>query len=108
QQTPYQQPQRYKEPGSSGMAVASVILGVCSFIFVISGLSPLLGGLGILLALLSRGSGKMSVTGRAGLIASIFGLVIGTGILIFLTAFLLQNTTIDQQYEQIDRYYREY
>ena len=28
--------------------------------------------------------------------------------LIFLTAFLLQNTTIDQQYEQIDRYYREY
>ncbi len=108
QQNPYQQPQRYKEPGSSGMAVASVILGVCSFIFVISGLSPLLGGLGILLALLSRGSGKMSVTGRAGLIASIFGLVIGTGILIFLTAFLLQNTTIDQQYEQIDRYYREY
>ena len=34
--------------------------------------------------------------------------MIGTGILIFLTAFLLQNTTIDQQYEQIDRYYREY
>ncbi len=50
----------------------------------------------------------MSVTGRAGLITSIFGLVIGTGIRIFLTAFLLQNTTIDQQYEQIDRYYREY
>ncbi len=35
------------------MAVASVILGVCSFIFVISGVLSLLGGLGILLALLA-------------------------------------------------------
>ena len=68
QRNPGQPPRRYKEPGSSGMAMASVVLGVCSFVLMLSGMSPFLGGLGILLALLSRGSGKMSGTGKAGLI----------------------------------------
>ncbi len=102
---PYQPPRRYKEPGSSGMAMASVVLGVCSFILMMSGMSTFLGGLGILIALLSRGSGKLSGTGKAGLIASACGLVIGTAVMFFLVFTSLNGSIIDQYNELFDEYY---
>ncbi len=105
QRNPGQPPRRYKEPGSSGMAMASVVLGVCSFVLMLSGMSPFLGGLGILLALLSRGSGKMSGTGKAGLIASACGLVIGTGVLFSLMAAMLNSSAADQYYDLFNEYY---
>ena len=105
---PYQQPRRYKEPGSSGMAMASVILGICSFIFMLSGLSPVLGGLGILLALLSRGCGKLSSTAKAGLIASCCGLIIGTFVLGALTCALFRSLSTADYSDLLEQYYEEY
>lgn len=107
-QNPYRQPQRYREPGSSGMALASVILGICSFVFMLSGLSPVLGGIGILLALLSRGCGKMSSTAKAGLIASCCGLIIGTVILGAVTFTLLTNFSAQDYDNLLEQYYSEY
>lgn len=108
QQNPYQQPRSYKEPGSSGMAMASLILGVCSFIFMLSGFSPVIGGLGILLALLSRGCGKMSTTAKAGLIASCCGLIIGTAVMAAVT-YVLVRDIFSQSYEDLlYQYYQEY
>lgn len=107
QRNPYQQPRQYREPGSSGMAAASVVLGVCSFVLMLSGLSPLLGGLGILLALLSRGSGTLSGTGKAGLIASAAGLVIGTGVMVFVIITALNSSVIQQYNELFQEYYED-
>lgn len=104
----YQQPRRYKEPGSPGMAMASVILGICSFIFMLSGLSPVLGGLGILLALLSRGCGKLSGTAKAGLIASCCGLVIGTFVLGALSIVLFRSISTTDYSDLLEQYYYEY
>lgn len=105
QQNPQQSPRRYKKPGSSGMAMASVVLGICSFVLMMSGMSTFLGGLGILLALLSRGSGKISGTGKAGLAVSACGLVIGTGVMFFLIYMTLNSSLYNQYNELFNEYY---
>lgn len=108
QQSPYQQPRRYKEPGSSGMALASMILGACSFFLLLSGFSPVLGGLGILLALLSRGSGKMKPAAKAGLVASCIELALGT-IMIAALSYVMFRDILTQDYDHLlDQYYHEY
>ena len=73
----YGQNPRYTQPGSSGMATAALILGICSLLFICCGLSPLVGGVGIVIALLSRGNGKMESSAQIGLGLSIGGIVIG-------------------------------
>lgn len=91
----YGQNPLYTQPGSSGMATAALILGICSVLFICCGLSAPLGGIGIVIALLSRGNGKMESSAQIGLGLSIGGIVIGilTWIMLFVYSFQLINST---------------
>lgn len=61
---------------SSGLATASLVLGILSLLLVCCGFSFILGALGILFALISRGAAKMSTSAKTGLGLSIGGLVL--------------------------------
>jgi len=56
------------------MSTAAMVLGICSIVFICCGGSIILGTVGIILALLSRGSGTMDGRAKTGLILSIVGL----------------------------------
>lgn len=75
--------QRYASPGLP-MATASMFLGLAAMVTTMTVfLSPLFGGLAIVLALLSKGYGrKMILQAKVGMICGIFGLVV-VGIIIF-------------------------
>ena len=68
------------DDSSPGMGTAALVLGICSMILLITGLSFIAGALGILFALLSRGSGRMKSLPKVGLMLSITGLAIETAI----------------------------
>lgn len=94
--------------GSQALATASMILGVCSFLFMLSGGFLLFGSLGILLAILSRGSGKMSTAAKAGLGASIAGILIGTAVVVTLFSSVIQSDNLDHYLEDFEDYYEYY
>ncbi|MCI5649008.1 MAG: hypothetical protein ACI4EG_12320 [Fusicatenibacter sp.] len=108
-----QPPVHYKEPGSQSLAAASMVMSICSFLFMMSGGFTVFAALGILFALLSRGSGKMSGTAKAGLIGSVAGIVIGIVIYIVVFFSLFRNIGIQdyledyQQYFNIEEYQQE-
>ena len=82
------QPQR---PSSDSMTTASFVLGILSLVFIITGMSTVLGALGILFALLSRKDGPMSGKAKLGLGFSIAGIAAGISLIIytlFFTPFL--------------------
>ena len=54
------------DDSSPGMGTAALVLGICSMILLITGLSFIAGALGILFALLSRGSGRMKSLPKVG------------------------------------------
>lgn len=91
----YGQNPLYTQPGSSGMATAALILGICSVLFICCGFSALVGGIGIVIALLSRGNGKMESSAQIGLGLSIGGIVIGilTWMMLFVYSFQLIDST---------------
>lgn len=89
-----------RPPASSGMVTASLILGVCSILFLCCGGSFILGATGITLALLSRGSGPMSPNAKGALILSTIGFVLGLLVLLGSLFFMLNSdiqTRIRQQ-----------
>lgn len=100
----------YQKPRSSGMATAAMILGILA---LISGcciyLSIPLGALGILLAILSKGSDKTySPASKAGLLVSVMALVITvsmTAVTLISNWDLIQSGTFQQQLEDILEYY---
>ena len=64
QQPPVQPPRR---TGSQALAAASMVMAICSFLFMLNMGSLFFGSLGVIFALLSRGAGRMSGTAKAGL-----------------------------------------
>lgn len=89
---------------SENMAFASMILGIIALLTsACIYLAVVCGALGMILALLSRGSEKhLSLYGRAGLILNIAGLI--TTFLIYLTAILF----LFFEYGGIDAFLKEY
>lgn len=64
--------QKQQEQSPNGMATASLVMGILALVTCCCWYGGLIfGGLGILFALLSRGSGKMEGSATAGLILSI-------------------------------------
>ena len=72
----------YQESGSPGMAKTAFILGICSLLFSLSGMGITFAVMGIIFALLSRGSGKIQKSAKNGIRLSIVGLIIGCIVLI--------------------------
>lgn len=97
----------YQKSPASGlpMATASMFLGLAAIITTMTIVfSPVLGGLAIVLALLSKGySKKMVLQARIGMICGIFGLVVVCVIIVSLIATLINNPDlmieIGQQYD---------
>ena len=84
QQPPVQPPRR---TGSQALAAASMVMAICSFLFMLNMGSLFFGSLGVIFALLSRGAGRMSGTAKAGLAGCTIGIIVG----ICMYAFLLFN-----------------
>lgn len=103
----YNSGSQYKEPGSPGMATAALVLGICSILFTCCGLGLPLGGIGIVLALLSRGKGKMTSSAQIGLGLSIGGAVLG--ILTFIMAMVYSIQIVKTtDWEDLMEYQYEY
>ena len=69
QQPPVQPPRR---TGSQALAAASMVMAICSFLFMLNMGSLFFGSLGVIFALLSRGAGRMSGTVSASCMLSCF------------------------------------
>lgn len=96
--------QKYASPGLS-MATAAMFLGLAAMVTTMTVFLPLiLGGLAIILALLSKGYGrKMIIQAKVGMICGIFGLAV-VGVIIFsVLATMISNPDlliqIGQQYD---------
>lgn len=80
---PYNGPRK-----SNNMALASLILGILSIVLCCcGGFGVILGAVGIVLAILSRGSEPMETSAKVGLGLSIGGIVLGILVLIMSFAF---------------------
>ena len=77
QQPPVQPPRR---TGSQALAAASMVMAICSFLFMLNMGSLFFGSLGVIFALLSRGAGRMSGTAKAGLAGCTIGIIVHAGI----------------------------
>lgn len=73
----YQQNQQTLPPNAaSPLSTASLVMGICSLVLICCGGSFILGALGIIFALLSRGRQAMNGTAKAGLSLSAIGIVL--------------------------------
>ena len=89
----------YRQPAgdsSPGMATASLVLGICSLVLALTGFSIMLGALGLLLALLSRGSGRLAGRSMAGFITSLIGFCLG--ILLIISLVVLWGSLLTSPY----------
>lgn len=92
---------------SPGMASASLILGLFSIIMVATGFSFIIGSVGIILALMSRGRGPLIGKARTGLITSLVGIV--GGIAVTLIAFFsLFSGNLQQTLDRMDSLYETF
>lgn len=90
------------EYGSGAMAGASFILGIASLVMIAAGLSLFVGALAVILALLSRGSGRMRSSALTGMITGIVG--ISLEVLIVAGSFLLIPR---EEMQELIRYFQE-
>ena len=99
----------YRQPSSNNlpMANAAMFLGLAAIITTMTVfLSPILGGLAIVLALLSKGySKKMPLQARIGMICGIFGIAVVAAILLSFLAVMITHPDllieIGRQYDAI-------
>ena len=89
QQPPVQPPRR---TGSQALAAASMVMAICSFLFMLNMGSLFFGSLGVIFALLSRGAGRI-------------GIIVGICIMY---AFLLFNMVSGGSTNLLERYYNQY
>lgn len=89
---------------ANGMATAALVLGICSLVFFCCG-GFLLGALGIILALLSRGTGRMSTTAKTGFGLSIAALVIGIIAYTAYFSWIFTSGTFQRTLEEYQPYY---
>ena len=100
-----QQPDPPVRTQSDGLATASLVLGICSLIFICCGGSFVVGALGIILALLSRGSSSMSGNAKAGLILSIIGFVLSSVIYGVMFVSMIVSGELKDMIEDYQYYY---
>lgn len=92
---------------SPGLASASMILGLFSLIMIATGFSFIIGSVGIILALMSRGRGPLTGKAKTGLVTSIFG--IAGGIIVTLMAFFsIFSGSLEQTLDRMDYLYETY
>lgn len=103
----YNSNQSYFDKRSAGMAVASLVIGICGAVL---GLCPyggfILGSLAIILGLLSRG-GEMTMTGqaKAGVILGCVGIALSTIMIIITIAFGTFHFFNSQKYTNYNHHF---
>jgi len=103
------QEQEAPAPDSNGLSTVSLVLGICSLVFICCGGGIVLGSLGLLFALLSRGATKMSTQAKVGLGLSIGGFVLSLIILfIYIPSIILSAEFQDSFYREFNRQYNYY
>lgn len=105
----YKSTQSYVEKRSSGMAVASLVLGICG---IVTGLCPytgfIFGSLALILGLLSRG-GEMTMTGQAktGVVLGSFGIALSALVMVISIPAAL-NTFKEDTFAPYEKFFEEY
>ena len=94
------------DDSSPGLGYAALALGICSVALFLTGISFITGALGILLALLSRGTLPMKSAPKAGLILSAAGLAIELAIFSF-GIYLFQSGALEPYVDQLEEIYEE-
>ena len=106
QQPPVEPP---KKTGSPSLAAASMIMAICSFLFMLNMGSLFFGSLGVLFALLSRGAGRMSGTAKAGMAGCITGMIVGICLYAFTISQLFNSGDSNHLLKQFyNQYMQEY
>ena len=90
---------------SQALAAASMVMAICSFLFMLNMGSLFFGSLGVIFALLSRGAGRMSGTAKAGLAGCTIGIIVG---ICMYASFLLFNMVSGGSTNLLERYYNQY
>lgn len=97
--------QGYTPKGSNGMALASLILGILSIVMCCcGGFGVILGAVGIVLAILSRGREPMETNAKAGLCLSIGGIVLGIVVLVLAFVTMSSNSLYRRSLENYEGY----
>lgn len=99
------QPEPPVQTQSDGLATASLVLGICSLIFICCGASFVVGALGIILALLSRGSSRISGNAKAGFILSLIGLILSIVIYGVMFFSMIVSGELEDMIEDYQYYY---
>lgn len=92
---------------SNGLSVAALVLSIVGVLTMMFGGSVVLGSLAILLALLSRGSGRMSGQAKAAIGISIVSIALGILLLIGMFVYVLTSSDAQEMYRDYLRYYED-
>ena len=92
---------------SNGLSVASLVLSIVGVLTMMFGGSVVLGSLAILLALLSRGSGRMSGQAKAAIGISIVSIALGILLLIGMFVYVFTSSDAQEMYRDYLRYYED-
>ncbi|MCH1981028.1 DUF4190 domain-containing protein [Ruminococcus sp. OA3] len=102
----YQNRQEAPPPASSSpLSTASLVLGICSLVLICCGGSFILGALGIIFAILSRGRTPMNGTAKAGLALSIIGIVLSITVYTFYIVSFVSSGEFDNVLRGYEYYY---
>lgn len=102
----YQNRQEAPPPASSSpLSTASLVLGICSLVLICCGGSFILGALGIIFAILSRGRTPMNGTAKAGLALSIIGIVLSITVYTFYIVSFVSSGEFDNVLQGYEYYY---
>ena len=92
---------------SNGLSVAALVLSIVGVLTMMFGGSVVLGSLAILLALLSRGSGRMSGQAKAAIGISIVSNALGILLLIGMFVYVFTSSDAQEMYRDYLRYYED-
>lgn len=92
---------------SNGLSVAALVLSIVGLLTMLFGGSVVLGSLAILLALLSRGSGRMSGQAKAAIGISIVSIALGILLLIGMFVYVFTSSDAQEMYRDYLRYYED-
>lgn len=92
---------------SNGLSVAALVLSIVGVLTMLFGGSVVLGSLAILLALLSRGSGRMSGQAKAAIGISIVSIALGILLLIGMFVYVFTSSDAQEMYRDYLRYYED-
>lgn len=92
---------------SNGLSVAALVLSIVGVLTMLFGGSVVLGSLAILLALLSRGSGRMSGQAKAAIGISIVSTALGILLLIGMFVYVFTSSDAQEMYRDYLRYYED-